>query len=96
MDPLRSALLAGLGAISYGQEKLKDLVSTLIDKGELTREQGEQVISEWVKKGEEEKDSVADRVTAEMQKVLQRLQMVTRDEFDALAARVEALENERG
>jgi len=92
MDPLRNALLAGLGAMSYTQEKMKDLVSTLIEKGDLTREQGEQVISEWVTKGEEEKDNVSSRVQQEIQKVLQKLQMVSRDEFEALVARVAELE----
>ncbi len=96
MDPLRNALLAGLGVASYTQDKLKDLVTTLIDKGDLTREQGENVISEWVAKGEEEKDNVSSRVNQEIQKVLQKLQLVTREDFDALADRVSKLEGAEG
>ncbi|MEM7260463.1 MAG: hypothetical protein AAF488_00635 [Planctomycetota bacterium] len=92
MDPLRNALLAGLGAMSYGQDKLNNLVSSLIDKGDLTREQGEQVLDEWVRKGEEEKQNVSDKVSKEIQRLLEKLQMISREEFDALEARVTALE----
>ncbi|MFQ5655563.1 MAG: phasin family protein [Planctomycetota bacterium] len=92
MEPLRSILLAGLGAVSYSQDKLKGAIRTLVDRGELTREQGEKVISEWVERGKDEHDALSGRLSTEMQKVLGKLSIITREEFDKLVARVEELE----
>ena len=92
MEPLKTILLAGLGAVGYSSEKLKDAVQALIDKGELTREQGEKVISEWVDRGREEQTKISSRISEEVQKIIGRLNLVSRDEFLALAQRVEELE----
>lgn len=92
MDSLKNLMLAGLGVMSYTQDKLKGAVDTLIAQGELSREQGEKVLDEWVKKGEEEQTKVGGKVQDEIQKVISRLQLITRDDFDQLVARVEKLE----
>lgn len=92
MDSLKNLMLAGLGVMSYTQEKLKGAVDSLIAQGELSREQGEKVLEEWVKRGEDEQSKLGGRVQDEIQKVISRLQLITRDDFDALVARVEVLE----
>lgn len=92
MDALRNALLAGLGVMSFGKDKLSNAVAAMVDKGDLTREQGEKVISEWIKRGEDEHSRVGERVTEEIEKVLNHLRVVTRDEFDALEKRIAELE----
>ncbi len=96
MEPLRNMLLAGLGALGYGKEKLQAMVEAMVDKGELTREQGERVIGGWVERGKEEQANLSSRVSEEMQKVVVKLSLVTRADYDALAARVEELEKHLG
>lgn len=92
MDSLKNLLLAGLGAVSYSQDKLRATVSDLIERGELTKEQGEQVVSEWMDRGKEEQESLSGRFQDEVQKVIEKLGLVHKDEVAALAARVEELE----
>lgn len=92
MDAIRNILLAGLGAVGYSQDKLKEVVNGLIEKGQLTKDQGEKVISEWVERGKEEREKISEKVEGEVQNIVQKLPVVSREEFDALAARVEALE----
>ncbi len=92
MEPLRNLLLAGLGALSYSQEKLKSTINLLIEKGELTRAQGEKVLSEWIERGKGEQEKIAQRISTEMQKVLSKLSLVSRDDYEALVERVERLE----
>ena len=96
MDPLRNALLAGLGAIASSQEKLKIMLDGLIAKGDLTREQGEKVLGEWVERGKDEQEKIGDRVSTELKRLLTKLSLVPRDEFDELKARVERLEGSGG
>ena len=95
MEPLKSILLAGLGAVGYSSEKLKDAVQSLIDKGELTRDQGEKVISEWVDRGRDEQSKISSKISEEVQKIITKLNLVSRDEFLALAQRVEELEGDK-
>lgn len=92
MEPLRNILLAGLGALSYSQEKFKSTIQLLIEKGELTRTQGEKVIAEWVERGKEEQEKIGARISAELSRVLGKLSLVSREEYDALVRRVEILE----
>ena len=92
MEPLRNLLLAGLGAMSFSQEKLKGTLNTMIEKGELTREQGEQVISEWVQRGQSEQEEFSRKMSDEVNKVLSKLSLVPREEYEELVRRVEELE----
>ena len=92
MDPLRNLLLAGLGAVTYSKEKLQTAIQGLVEKGELSREQGEKVLSEWVERGQEEQEKLGNRVSSQLQNLLSKLSLVNREEFDELRARVESLE----
>lgn len=92
LEPMKNLLLAGLGAVSYSQDKLKSTLHELVDRGELTREQGERILSEWLARGQEEKDKLSARVTDEGQKLREKLGLVSRAEHEALLRRVEVLE----
>lgn len=45
-DGFKDIFLAGVGALAYGGERANDLVNTLIEKGELTVEQGKEINTE--------------------------------------------------
>ncbi len=92
MDPIRNLLLAGLGAVAYSQEKLKVAIQGLVEKGELSREQGEKVLGEWIERGKEEQEKLGGRVSGELKKLVAKLSLVTRDDLQALEDRIEKLE----
>ena len=96
MEPLRKALLAGLGVLGAGKDRVQSVVENLVEKGELTREQGESVLQGWVERGKEEQESAQTKIADEIQKVMGKLNLVTREELDAVIARVEALEKPGG
>ena len=96
MEPIKNILLAGLGVLGAGKDRVQTVVDNLIDKGELTREQGESVLKSWVERGKEEQDNLSGKVSDELQKVVQKLNLVTREELDTLTARIEELEKRLG
>lgn len=96
MDAMKNLLLAGLGAIGYAKDSLQSTVDSLVDKGDLTREQAEKVIASWVERGKSEQDDVSAKVGEEARKVVNKLHLVTREDLDALTARVEELEKRVG
>ena len=91
-EPLKNLMLAGLGAVSYSQDKLSETINSLIEKGQLSREQGEKVISEWVERGKGEQEKLSGKFTEELESFMKKLPVVTREEFDALKARVDTLQ----
>lgn len=57
-DGFKDIFLAGIGAMAVTGEKAKELVDGLIQKGELTVEQGKQVNSELTHKASEKIDEI--------------------------------------
>ena len=53
LDSIKTTILAGLGAATFAQEKLKSTIDELVKKGELSREQGEKILALLVEKGKE-------------------------------------------
>ena len=45
-DGFKDIFLAGVGALAYGGERANELVNNLIEKGELTVEQGKELNTE--------------------------------------------------
>ncbi|NGM16881.1 hypothetical protein [Xiamenia xianingshaonis] len=52
-DGFKDVFLAGVGAMALTGEKAKGLIDTLIDKGEITVEQGKELNSELTQKASE-------------------------------------------
>jgi len=92
MDVFRQIFLAGLGALGQAQQSLKATVDQLVERGEITQEQGKQVIEEWLSRERGDSGVTVGKVGEELTKVLNRLRVVGREEYESLVARVEELE----
>ncbi|WP_040198323.1 phasin family protein [Candidatus Soleaferrea massiliensis] len=88
-DDLKKVLLAGIGALALTAEKSKEVVSQLVQKGELTVEQGK-VLNEELKR------NVADKLHQDKPKasvLAEELSSMTPEELAALKAKIAELEN---
>jgi polyhydroxyalkanoate synthesis regulator phasin len=92
LEPLKDSLLAGLGLATLAQEKLHETVRELIERGELTREQGARLMESVIAKGEKERQDLSGRLSREFQRWLGRTPFVSREEHRDLERRVRALE----
>ena len=80
-DGFKDIFLAGVGAMAITGEKAKDLVDTLISKGELTVDQGKQINTELKHKADAAVESMRfDALEA-------RMSVMTPEERAALAAK---------
>lgn len=96
LDSLKRLALIGVGALSTADEDIQNAVSELRQKGELSEEEGKKVLAAW-----REPIAVSRRETPELaaktvRDALKNLGAPTRDEFNALAARVATLEKKTG
>ncbi len=96
LDSLRTTIFASLGIITLAQEKLRSCIDDLVKKGELTREQGYRVVTLLVEKGKEGSRDVSEKLSHEIQALIQRTPFVSRRELQDLERRVTALEGRAG
>lgn len=92
-DTLKNILYQGLGVIAITRDKIENAVAELVEKGKLTREEGkkfaEEISSETRKAGEELKENSKETI----REWIEKSGIPSREEFEALKARVDAIEN---
>ena len=81
-DGFKDIFLAGIGAMAIGGEKAKQVVDQLIEKGEITVEQGKQVSGELAHKAQDAADKVEDGM------IEARMKAMSAEERAAFAQRV--------
>lgn len=84
-DGFKDIFLAGVGALAYGGERANELVNNLIEKGELTVEQGKQLNTELQHKASDAIAQVRDDALAA------QLQAMTPEQRAEFVAKVNEL-----
>lgn len=94
-EGLKKIFLAGVGAVATTAESAKDLVDTLVKKGEITVEQG-RVLNEELKRNAKEKvkDHVTVNIIKEYKDVIKAVDHMPADEREILKEKIAALEKE--
>jgi polyhydroxyalkanoate synthesis regulator phasin len=94
-DTLKNLLYQGLGVVAITREKVDKAVAELVEKGKVTREEGkklfEEITTETHKAGMEFKENSKETI----REWLEKSGIPSREEFEALKARVEVLEKEK-
>jgi len=91
-DLLEKCLLAGLGAVSLSRKKTEEFVAEMKEKYQMTEEEGKAFLEKAEKFAREGKDKLSEMVDAEVKKVIDRVGLVPREEFERLRKRIEELE----
>lgn len=97
-DGLKNILLAGVGAVAVTAEKSKEIVDQLVEKGELTVEQGK-VMNEELKRNFKEK--VKDNVTVvvkedevKVDKIVESMDKMSSEELQAIKDKLARMERD--
>jgi len=89
---LEKAVLTGLGALSLTQKKAEEIVAELKEKYKLSEEEGKAFLEKVQGMAKEGRERIAEIADAEVKKVIERVGLVPREEFDRLQKRLEELE----
>ena len=87
------ALLTGLGAVSMTQKKAEELVTEMKEKYKLSEEEGKSILDKIQVMAKDSRERITEIAENEVKKVIERIGLVPREEFDRLQKRVEALES---
>jgi polyhydroxyalkanoate synthesis regulator phasin len=86
------AVLTGLGALSLTQKKAEEIIAELKERYKMSEEEGKAFLDKVQGMAKEGRERVAEIADTEVKKVLDRVGLVPREEFDRLLKRVEELE----
>ena len=101
MEAVHKILLAGIGAAALAQEEIEDFVNRLVERGEIAEADGKKMMKDVLEKRKQmvkmpAKPSVQPKkITSDIEKrieeVMAKLNIPTKDEIDALSAKITAL-----
>ena len=92
MEILRKLALMGLGIISLSEEKLRELIKEMEEKGEVSREEGEELFKKVLAKAEEERKAMEEKVRGKVREALERMDIVIKEDLLRLERKVNSLE----
>lgn len=90
-DGFKNIFLAGVGVLAYTGEKSKEIIDQLVEKGEITLDQGRELNEELQRKAAETTSGLRDTALEARLKVMTPEE---RDEFVKTAARIAKEQNE--
>lgn len=85
-------LLAGVGLAVLTKEKMEEAVQELIKQGEVSKEEGKELLDNLMEKAEAQRAELSNRVNAEVQKVLKNVGLVRIEELERLKEKIQELE----
>jgi len=89
---LEKAVLTGLGALSLTQKKAEEILVELKEKYKLSEDEGKAFLEKVQGMAKEGRERIAEIADTEVKKVIERVGVVPREEFDRLQKRLEELE----
>ncbi len=93
LELLEKAVMTTIGVAAITQKKAEELVSEMKERFKLSEEEGKSLVDRIQAIAKESRDKVGEMAEVEVQKVVERLGLVSREEFDRLAKRVQELES---
>lgn len=91
-ETMRKAMFIGMGAAAMSWDKIKEAVDDLVERGDLTSEEGKKLYNEMIGRAEEQGKETHDKVKAEVRQILVDMGVADRAQITVLENRVESLE----
>jgi len=92
-ETLRKLGLIGIGVLAITEEKIKQTVDELIEKGEMNREEGKSLVQELLTENKKQMQELGDRISEDVQNAVDRSKIATKDDVARLEEKIAELEN---
>ena len=92
-NPLERLALAAVGAVALTAERAEALADELVERGGMSRDDARSLAEELVTRWRGDAVRLGERAGDSLQGVLERLGLVTREDYDELELRVAQLEH---
>ncbi|MGB0334838.1 MAG: phasin family protein [Opitutales bacterium] len=92
IELVKKTMLASVGLAVVTKDKVLESLDELVEKGNLTKEEAARMSEKIVEEGKVETEKAKTEASRLFNEMLHRANLVTRDQYDELAARVTELE----
>lgn len=93
LELFEKVVMTSIGVVAITQKKAEELVVEMKDRFKLSEDEGKQMVGRFQELAKESREKVREMAETEVKKVVDRLGLVPREEFDRLARRVQELES---
>jgi poly(hydroxyalkanoate) granule-associated protein len=87
-EAVRKVGLAGVGAVALTVEALEDLVEKLVERGELTEEEGRKLVNDVWSRRKKDAKKAEEEVNRRVDELMSRFDIPTKAEFEDLSAQI--------
>jgi poly(hydroxyalkanoate) granule-associated protein len=91
VELVRKVMLATMGAAVIAQEEIEALINRLIERGEIAEKDGKKLMHEMMDKRKTRTAKVEDEINKNIADVLERMNIPTRTDIDALSQKINGL-----
>ncbi|GFE61549.1 phasin family protein [Geobacter sp. AOG2] len=92
LDLFEKTLMTAIGAVAITQKKTEELVAEMRERYKVSEDEGRCFVERIQGIAEESKEKIREMAETEVRKVVDRLGLVPRDEYERLVKRVQELE----
>ncbi|MGD0584397.1 MAG: phasin superfamily protein [Oryzomonas sp.] len=93
LDLFEKAVMTAIGAVAITQKKAEELVVEMKEKYTLSEDEGRNIVERLQEIAGESRVKIRDMAEVEVKKVMERLGLVSLEEYERLAKRVQELES---
>lgn len=86
--------LIGAGLWAMTEERVNELVKDLVDKGDISKEEGKKVVQDVLEESRKQRVDLEKKISDKMQEAISKADVFTRKDMHELESRLEILEEE--
>jgi len=92
IESLRKLGLLGIGAISITEEKIKQVVNELVEKGEMSTEEGKTLVHELLTEKKKQMQDFEEKISKDVQNAIGKSKIASKDDVSRLEDKITELE----
>jgi polyhydroxyalkanoate synthesis regulator phasin len=93
-ESVRKLGLVGAGLWAITEDKINDLVKELVDKGDISKEEGKKAIQDMFEERKKQKIDLEKKISEKIQESISITDIFTKKDMHELESRMETLEEE--
>jgi polyhydroxyalkanoate synthesis regulator phasin len=93
-ESVRKVGLIGAGLWAMTEEKIDEFVKDLVDKGDISKEEGKKAVQELIEESKKQTMHVEKKVSEKIQDAVSKKDIFTRKDLNELESRIKELEEE--
>jgi len=93
IDLFKKGFFTGMGLIIITAEEVEKRVNSLVEKGKLSAEEGENLIREFIKKSEDQQVETHEWISKSIKSAMESLDIAGKEQVENLEARISSLED---